>query len=150
MFNGLGQDASAAAPDATAVAPDATSSTLSSEVDGFLASTPTPTAADVAGFLKLYGAGDDRVAAAQGLLSRGVDPSAVSAACRFLDACGFASRPIFKIASLVSALACGYHGVRRNNGSIGWGLWWSFAGGMFPILVPVLALGQGFGRPKAG
>lgn len=47
----------------------------------------------------------------------------------------------------VSALACAYHGYKRNR-SILWALVWGVLGGM-PI-TPVIALAQGFGKPKAG
>ena len=53
-----------------------------------------------------------------------------------------------------SALAAGYHGVRRNNGSIFWGLIWAAAAFVSPLygtLVPAFAMAQGFGeaRPKS-
>lgn len=51
--------------------------------------------------------------------------------------------------SLVSALASGYHGVRRNDGSIGWGIAWFALGGLFPLVTPVFALAQGFGKEKS-
>jgi hypothetical protein len=40
-----------------------------------------------------------------------------------------------------------FHGYRRND-SIGWGLWWGFMGGIFPVVTPAIALAQGFGKPK--
>lgn len=53
-----------------------------------------------------------------------------------------------------SALAAAYHGVRRNNGSILWGLVWAVAAFVSPLygtLVPAFAMAQGFGeaRPKS-
>lgn len=51
------------------------------------------------------------------------------------------------IASTASAALSGYHGYRRNE-SIGWGIWWFVAGGTLPVLVPVLAVAQGFGKRK--
>jgi hypothetical protein len=51
-----------------------------------------------------------------------------------------------------SALAAGYHGVRRNNGSIIWGLLWAAAAFITPLygtLVPAFAVAQGFGQAKA-
>lgn len=47
----------------------------------------------------------------------------------------------------VSALACAYHGYKRNH-SILWALVWGLFGSM-PI-TPVIAIAQGFGKPKAG
>jgi hypothetical protein len=53
-----------------------------------------------------------------------------------------------------SALAAAYHGVRRNNGSILWGLVWAAAAFVSPLygtLVPAFAMAQGFGeaRPRS-
>ena len=47
----------------------------------------------------------------------------------------------------ISALACAYHGYKRNS-SIGWALWWGLVGSI-PI-TPVIALAQGFSKPRAG
>lgn len=53
-----------------------------------------------------------------------------------------------------SALAAAYHGVKRNNGSIFWGVIWAAAALVTPfygVFVPVWAAGQGFAqaRPKS-
>lgn len=40
-----------------------------------------------------------------------------------------------------------YHGVKRNNGSIGWGLWRAAMGGIFPVVTPAIAIAQGLGTP---
>jgi len=48
----------------------------------------------------------------------------------------------------VSSAVSAYHGVKRNHGSIGWGLAWGAAGAVLPIVVPVLAYAQGFARPE--
>jgi hypothetical protein len=45
--------------------------------------------------------------------------------------------------------ASAYHGYRRND-SLGWGIVWGLAGGVFPILTPAFALAQGFGKRKKG
>lgn len=45
-----------------------------------------------------------------------------------------------------SALVSGYHGVKRNDGSAWWGLVWFTAGAVLPGLVPLIAVGQGYGR----
>lgn len=52
---------------------------------------------------------------------------------------------IWKYVAPVSALACAYHGYKRNN-SIGWALVWFLLGGI-PV-TPVIALAQGFGERK--
>jgi hypothetical protein len=50
-----------------------------------------------------------------------------------------------------AALAAGYHGVRRNNGSIFWGVIWAAAAFFSPfhgVLVPLFGAAQGFGQAK--
>ena len=53
-------------------------------------------------------------------------------------------------ARAASAFVSGYHGVRRNGGSILWGLVWFAAGAWLPGLVPLVAVGQGYGQCHAG
>lgn len=50
--------------------------------------------------------------------------------------------------STVSAGASAYHGYKRNK-SVGWSLVWGAFGGAFPIVVPAIALAQGFGKPES-
>jgi hypothetical protein len=45
-----------------------------------------------------------------------------------------------------SMAASAYHGYKRNN-SVGWAIWWGFMGGVFPVITPVIAFAQGFGKP---
>jgi ABC-type glycerol-3-phosphate transport system permease component len=48
-----------------------------------------------------------------------------------------------------SAALSGYHGARRNGGSIFWGAWWFGASYLLPFgtyAVPAFALAQGFGK----
>jgi hypothetical protein len=47
-----------------------------------------------------------------------------------------------------SAAVSGFHGSRRNGGSIFWGLTWFSLGAIFPVVVPVVAAAQGFGDCK--
>ena len=49
--------------------------------------------------------------------------------------------------SLVSSVVCAIHGTRRND-SAAWGLAWFVGGAVFPVLMPALAIGQGFGKRK--
>jgi len=44
-----------------------------------------------------------------------------------------------------SAGVSAYHGYKRNN-STGWAVWWGFMGLMFPVLTPVVAIAQGYGK----
>lgn len=48
--------------------------------------------------------------------------------------------------STASMAASAFHGYRRNQ-SVGWGLWWGLMGGMFPVIVPTIALAQGYAKP---
>ena len=50
---------------------------------------------------------------------------------------------VLKLAWTGAGMACFYHGFKRNDGSILWGILWSFLG---PIGL-ALALAQGFGKP---
>ena len=50
-----------------------------------------------------------------------------------------------------AALAAGYHGVKRNNGSIFWGVIWAAAAFISPfhgVLVPLFGAAQGFGQAR--
>ena len=49
--------------------------------------------------------------------------------------------------SLISSVVSGYHGFKRNKGSIGWAAAWFILGGALPIFVPTIAVAQGFGKP---
>lgn len=47
--------------------------------------------------------------------------------------------------SAASSAASAYHGYKRNQ-SIGWAIGWALLGGMFPVIVPAIAVAQGFGK----
>jgi hypothetical protein len=70
-----------------------------------------------------------------------------------LSGLGAAEQPIggkiYGLLSLVSSVAMAYHGVKRNHGSIGYGLWWGLMGGLFPLFTPIVAIARkpGFGKP---
>ena len=55
----------------------------------------------------------------------------------------------YQVASVAGAGAMGYHGYKRND-SVGWAIWWSLWGGLFPFFTPVIAYAQGFGKLKKG
>jgi len=121
------------------------------EIDGFLLRSPKPTSGDVASFLKLY-SGTERTEAAQALIARGVSASTISAALNFLNTSGGLTRnAVLGILSTASAAVSGYHGFKRNNGSLGWGLWWFIMGGLFPVFTPIVAIARspGFAKPLA-
>ena len=52
------------------------------------------------------------------------------------------------VLNLSAAALSGYHGVRRNGGSLVWGLVWFGMGAAFPVITPVFAAAQGFGECK--
>lgn len=54
---------------------------------------------------------------------------------------------LWKMAALVAAPVCAYHGYKRNE-SVGWAIWWGIMGGISPIIAPVIAVAQGFGKEK--
>lgn len=72
-------------------------------------------------------------------------PQRVGNYIRVGDAQQALSNALPKVSMVVSA----YHGMRRNRGSILWGLAWGAAGRMFPLLVPALAFAQGFAKEKS-
>lgn len=47
-----------------------------------------------------------------------------------------------------SAAACAYHGYKRNGSSTGWAIGWFILGGMFFPITPIIAVIQGFGKPR--
>ena len=53
--------------------------------------------------------------------------------------------PLLVTASGAASL---YHGYKRNNGSLGWGLGWFVLGSLFPVITPTIAVAQGFGKRK--
>lgn len=55
--------------------------------------------------------------------------------------------PIVSVLSTISGAACAYHGYKRNK-SVGWAIWWMFIGGLFPVIAPVVAYAQGFGKER--
>ena len=59
-----------------------------------------------------------------------------------------AERTIWKLLAAASIGVSAYHGYKRNNGSIGWGIGWGLLGGMFPVITPSIAFAQGLGKKK--
>jgi hypothetical protein len=116
-------------------------------ITGFLLQSPKPGSTEVANFLKAFKAAD-RTAVAQALIARGVSASAISSALGFLNTSGKTNSTIWGLLTVASAAASGYHGIKRNHGSIGWGIGWFLLGGIAPVLVPVVAVAQGFAKPK--
>lgn len=52
------------------------------------------------------------------------------------------------ILTLSSAAVSAFHGVRRNGGSIFWGVWWFALGAIFPVITPIVGVAQGYGQCK--
>lgn len=57
-------------------------------------------------------------------------------------------KPAPQIITLTSAVLSGYHGAKRNGGSIFWGVVWFALGAIFPVITPVIGAAQGFGSCK--
>ena len=57
--------------------------------------------------------------------------------------------PLWAFLSTASMAASAYHGYKRNE-SIGWAVGWGLLGGLFPVIVPTIAVAQGFGKRKRG
>ena len=51
------------------------------------------------------------------------------------------------ILSTASGAVSAYHGYKRND-SVGWALVWFALGSLFPIITPVIAVAQGYSKPK--
>lgn len=119
------------------------------EIEGFLLKSPSPDSSQVADFLRLYSAGVERDGAARALIAKGVGATTVSSALTFLSTSStWNMKAIGGVLAIASAAVSGFHGYRRNN-SIWWGLTWFVLGGIFPIVTPVIAVAQGFGKRKA-
>jgi hypothetical protein len=119
-------------------------------IDGFLATHPSPSSTDVAEFLKVFPE-SERLVQAQALLARGVSTRSVSSALNWLEASGRVRShwpTIAGVLAMASASASAYHGYKRNA-SIGWALVWFGLGSIFPIVTPVIAVAQGYGKRKA-
>ncbi len=83
----------------------------------------------------------------QALIAKGVDASSVeSAMSRQFGKAGGTST-IWAVLATASAAASAYHGYKRNR-SVGWAIWWFFMGGLFPVVTPVIAVAQGYGKEK--
>lgn len=55
-----------------------------------------------------------------------------------------------RVAQIASAGISGYHGYKRNRGSVGWALGWGALGLVFPIITPIVAVAQGYAKPARG
>jgi len=88
----------------------------------------------------------DRQTVAAKMLALGADPTKLSAA---ITAAQPPPPTVPLWALLLHTAGMGvsaYHGYRRT-GSVGWALVWGLLGGTFPIIVPVIALAEGFAQP---
>jgi hypothetical protein len=63
------------------------------------------------------------------------------------DQFSWSKHPIRNTIQTASMAASAYHGYKRNH-SVGWALWWGFMGAVFPVITPVIAVAQGFGKRK--
>ncbi len=73
------------------------------------------------------------------------DPSVV-----VVNPATFTISPTWVVIDTLSMVASTYHGYKRNqNGDhpIAWALTWGLLGTLFPVVTPVIAVAQGFGKP---
>ena len=63
---------------------------------------------------------------------------------------GFHWTPFWTVASVASGLVSAYHGVKRHDGSVGWGVLWGIFGSFFIGIGPVIAFAQGYAKPMKG
>lgn len=56
--------------------------------------------------------------------------------------------PVMSVVIAASVAASAIHGYRRNEGSVGYALLWAGMGFLFPIIVPAVAIAEGFGEPE--
>jgi hypothetical protein len=126
---------------------DVTDSQIKEEVTRFMASVnQNPTALDVSTLLGTYATGDrDRVK--KELLIQGVPSIFVDDSRALVPYFNSKWFWVHSALSSISGAACAYHGYKRNN-SVGWAIGWFFLGSIFFPLTPVIALAQGFGKPK--
>jgi hypothetical protein len=54
---------------------------------------------------------------------------------------------IYSVIGIASTALSAYHGYKRNN-SVWGGVLWGFFGAVFPVITPVVALAQGYGKRK--
>jgi hypothetical protein len=58
--------------------------------------------------------------------------------------------PAWYALSTASMAVSAYHGYRRNSlgdHPVAWALAWGLLGAMFPVITPVIAVAEGFGKP---
>ena len=118
--------------------------------DAFLLQFPKPSSTNVASFLQAFSPAE-RPAVAQQLIAKGVASSTVASALNWLDTSSKWTRykpQILGALAIASMAASAFHGYRRNK-SVGWALVWAIAGGIAPIVTPVIAVAQGFAKPSA-
>jgi hypothetical protein len=109
------------------------------------------TPGDLAEILDQF-SGAERTALIAALLTAGADPLKINGATRDLKLHRqMRLRRGWYVAIWLLSLASGgvsaFHGYRRNQ-NVGWAIWWFLTGMVFPVVTPVIAAAQGFGRPK--
>ncbi len=50
---------------------------------------------------------------------------------------------------VMSAGFSAYHGYKRNRDNVGWGFGWGALGTLFPVIVPIVAIAQGYAKPAS-
>jgi hypothetical protein len=146
------------------VGPEGASEEMLDSVAKQLTSKWDPTSFDIAAAMSAFSPEDQNRLAVK-LLARGMNPEMVSEGIKRARGItghseemwpGFwASRTpeqknkikIWGVLATISMAASAYHGYKRND-SIGWAIGWAICGSLFPVITPVIAVAQGFGKPK--
>ena len=93
---------------------------------------------------------NDRAKVVEFMMAAGTDPSKIGRAMEDVmrRERGDSGHSTLMLALLAASSAASlYHGYKRNN-SLGWGLAWGALGALFPIITPVVAVAQGYGKEK--
>lgn len=112
---------------------------------------------DVEAILEIVPTQQERQEVASRAIAIGANPSFVQQALASLER-GAGLKALFKpppmpvriiwsVLATASFAASVYHGVKRHNGSIMWGIGWGFMGALFPVITPAIAFAQGFAKP---
>lgn len=96
---------------------------------------------------QLAAAGADRGRLITAYTAAGGNTVTLEAALKLIPSGPSAMTIAYGVLGTASFAASVFHGYRRNR-SVGWAIWWGVMGAMFPVITPVIAVAQGFGKPK--
>ena len=118
--------------------------TLQPLVNAFVARAPSPSGAEISTFLRMLPFSKWQ-AATESLIIAGVPSQSVEAGITL--ATQNTTSWIKDSLSMIAGATAAFHGIRRNDSLI-MGGWWFLWGITFPIATNLVAVAQGFGKPK--